>query len=186
MASKDNRAAKAALGISAGAAIVSALAFLQKQAKAAPPGEGVTFEIPEELWNLVMAIALSGENIDADIKDLAQKLSDLAINVQGFPPNAESIASYRFECAVATQPYQLPDLAVPDGFPLHLLAWPFNPPGGLIFVGRSAAEASNPNQAYPMVPVATKDYFIQNASGLYVSATVVPAWIVVTAEQRRS
>jgi len=174
------------VGISAGAAIVAALALLQKGAKAASPGEGEALEIPEELWNLVIAIAQSGVDITTGIGDLAQKLDDLAINVQGFPPNATSIAAYRFECAVANQTYGLPDLAVPDGFPLHLLAWPFNPPGGLIFVGRSAAEASNPNQAYPMVPTATKDYFIKNASGLHVSATVVPAWIVVTAEQRGS
>jgi hypothetical protein len=187
MAEKDNRAAKAALGISTGAAIAAAFALLQKQAKAAPGegGEGGTFEIPKEMWDLVMAIAQSGANIETGLGDLAQALSDLAINVQGYPPNADSIASYRFECAIANQAYSLPDLEVPDGFPLTLLAWNLNPPGSYVLVGRSAAEATNINQGYPLFPGATKDYFIKNASSLFVSAPAVPSYIVVTAERRR-
>lgn len=185
MAEKDNRAAKVALGISTGAAITAVFALLNKRAAAAPPGEGGEYELPEELWRLLIAIAQSGENIESGIKDLAEALGDLAINVQGYPPNAEFTASYRFECAIANQAYQLQDLAVPDGFPLTLLAWNLNPAGSYVLVGRSAAEATNINQGYPMFPGATKDYFIQNASRLYVSAPAVPAWIVATAEQRR-
>jgi hypothetical protein len=188
MAEKDNKAAKAALGVSAGAAIVAALAFLKKTASAAPgngEGGGGAFQIPEEMWNLVIAIAQSGVDIETALGDLAQKLSDLAINVQGYPPNAEGISSYRFECANANQAYQLPDLEVPDGFPLTLLAWNLNPPGSYVLVGRSAAEATNINQGYPLFPGATKDYFIKNASSLFVSAPAVPSYIVVTAERRR-
>jgi len=184
MAEQNNKAAKAAVGISAGAAVLAALSFLQRKASASPGEEGVV-EIPAELWNLIIAIAQSGEDITAGINSLASALSELSLNVKGYPPNAEYTAALRFECTLANQPYHLPDLAVPDGFSLHLLAWPFNPPGGLISVGRSAAEAGNMNQSYPMVPGSTKDYFVQNASTLFVSATIVPAWIVMTAEQRR-
>jgi hypothetical protein len=186
MSEKESRAAKAALGISTGAAIASVFALLQKRAAAAPGEDGDgTGEIPKELWDLLIAIAQSGANIEDGIKDLTQALSDLAINVQGYPPNVESIASYRFECAIANQPYGLPDLEVPDGFPLTLLAWNLNPPGNYVLVGRSAAEATNINQGYPLFPGATKDFFIKNASSLFVSAPVAPSYIVVTAERRR-
>lgn len=187
MAEQDNRAAKAAVGISAGAAIVAALAFLQKGAAAAPGEDGGgTVDLPNELWQLLIAIAQSGGNIETALADVAKELSKLSLNVQGYPPNAEGIASYRFECAIANQAYGLPDLEVPDGFPLTLLAWNLNPPGSYVLVGRSAAEATNINQGYPMFPGATKDYFIKNASSLFVSAPVVPSFIVVTAERRRS
>lgn len=187
MAERDNRAAKAAVGISAGAAVIAALALLTRQAKAAPPGEeGEAAQLPQELWNLIIAIAESADDVDAGIKDVVDKLSQLAINVQGFPPNARSMTAVRVACLVVAQPYQFPTLLVPDGMSLHLLAWPLNPPASLISVGSSAAECSNINQSYPLVPGGTVDYFVQNADTLWVSANIVPAWVVATAEQRRA
>jgi len=184
MAEQNNQAAKAAVGVSVGAAVLAALALLQRPASAASPGE--TVEIPEELWNLIIAIAQSADDIDAGVKGVIEALGNLAINVQGFPPNAESITAVRVECQVINQPYRLPSLEVPDGMPLHLLAWPLNPPAGLIFIGPSASGCSNMNQSYPMPPGATKDYYVKNAEALWVCATAVPAWVVATAEQRRS
>lgn len=183
MAERD-KAAQAALGISAGAAVVAALAFLQKRAVAAP---GEAAEIPEELWNLIIAIAETSANVDQGIQDVVRELSQLAINVQGFPANTETMTAFRVACQVANQPYQLPALAVTEGMALHLLAFPFNPPApGLILVSSSSPGCLNINQAYPMPPGATKDYFVKNADALWISANAVPAWLVVTVEQRRS
>ena len=180
MAEKD-KASQAAVVVSVGAAITAALALLQKRAQAAPP-EGVV-QLPQELWNLIIAIAKSIDSVDIDLDTVITELGKLSINVQGYVPNAERITTVRTACTVVTQPYQLPSITIPDDMQLLLLAWPLNP--GWVFVGPTAAECVNINQSYPLPPGATVAYRVKNADSLYISANAVPSWVVATTEQRR-
>lgn len=178
--SKDDQSSKVAAGMSTAAAIMAALAWLKSgKAEAAPPGA-----IPEELMNLVIAIANSAEKIDENTLAIVAAIQALMLEGGlGWPPNAERITAIRTACTVVIKPYQLPSITVPDDMQLLLLAWPLNP--GWVFVGASAAECTNINQSYPLPPGATVAYRIKNADTIWVSANAVPAWLIATAEQRR-
>lgn len=185
MAGTD-KTAKVAVGIGAAAAIAAALALLSRKAQASEQGGGGgpvgPVELPDELWQLIIAIADKSSSIDEGIAAVAVALQNLSINVQGYVPNAERMTATRVQCIAIGTPYQLPDIAVPDDMQLLLLGWPLNP--GWIFVGATAAECTNINQSYPLPPGAVVGYRIKNAKTLWVSANAVPCWVVITAEQR--
>lgn len=178
--SKDDQSSKVAAGMSTAAAIMAALAWLKSgKAEAAPPGA-----IPEELMNLVIAIANSAQKVDENTLATVAAIQALMLEGGlGWPPNADRITTLRVGCAIVNTPYQLPSIVVPDDMQLLLLAWPLNP--GWVFVGPSAAECTNINQSYPLPPGGTVAYRIKNADTLFVSANAVPAWLIATAEQRR-
>jgi len=176
-----DRASQVAVGISTGAAIAAALAWLAgRKAEAAPPGE---ITIPPELMELLVSIAQSTDRIDQNILDIINAIASLAISTQGWVPNADSMTALRVACPAANTPYQLPDIAVPDDMELVLLGWPLNP--GWIQVGASPAECTNINQSYPLLPGATVGYRVKNAKSLFVSATAGGCFVVATVEQRR-
>jgi len=178
---KRDKASQVAIGVSAAAAIAAALAFAQK-AKAATPEipEGVV-QLPQELWNLIIAIANALDSVDTDLDTVITELSKLSISVQGWPPNTEGITSLRV--AIATTGTILPYIAVPSGMALVIKAWALNP--GWLQVGGSLAECSNINQSFSLLPNETAGYFVQNAEQVYIAATVAGCFACLTVEQRK-
>lgn len=178
MAERD-KASQVAIGVSAAAAIAAALAFARK-AKAVPAPEGA-IELPQALWDLIIAIASSIDSVDTDIDTLITELGKLSISVQGWPPNAEGISSLRV--AIATAGTKLPYIAVPSGMSLVIKAWALNP--GWLQVGGSLAECTNINQTFPLLPNEVVGYQVQNADQVYIAATVAGCFACLTVEQRK-
>lgn len=175
-----NDEAKVAAVASTAAAIAAGLALLNSRRVEA--GEPV---IPDELIQLIVALAASSEDIKSTTLQILQALG---VGGQGWPANADSITSLR----VAINPpagIQLPSIVVPSGFALVISAWPLNP--AWVFVAPSLGEVSQLNQAYPLLPTGNVSYFVENADQLYVSGMTpggVPTagcFACLTVEQRR-
>ena len=179
MGMSENRDARVATGISITAAIAAALAWINSK-KAAPPGELV---IPKEFWDLIIAIAASAGTIDDSIQQVIHELSTLAINVQGWPPNVRHIRTFTIVCAAAGQAYQGSPMTIPSGISLVIKANPINAVGSLIYVATTAAESTNPNSSYPLVPNESVGYALQNAEDIYVSSNIAGSIAIFSAEQ---
>jgi len=170
MAYEDN-SAKVAAGASTIAAIAAALAYL----KIKKPGE---FIIPDEVVQLIVALAASSEEIRTGVKTIIEKLG---AGGQGWPANTDAITSLRV--AVAVTGTQLPFIAIPSGLTLVIKAWSLNP--GWLQVGATPAECINVNQSFPLLPNEVVTYQIENADKIYVGATAAGCFACLTVEQRR-
>jgi hypothetical protein len=178
--------AKAAAGFSAAAAIAAVLTWLNSRKVAA--GEAV---IPDEVIQLLVAIAASSDSIDGRVQQI---LSALATGdggggiAQGWPPNANSITGLRVSINPAAG-MQLPTIVIPSGMALVIKAWVLNP--AWLFIGPSIGEVSNINQSFPLLPSETVSYFVEDAHQVYVSARtplgapVGGCYACLTVEQRR-
>jgi hypothetical protein len=175
--------ARAAAVFSAGAAIAAALALINSRKAAA--GEAV---IPDEVIELIIAIAASSEDIKTGLQEAIRLLRDLGISVQGWPANTDSITGLR----VAINPpagMQLPSIVVPSGMALVIKAWALNP--AWLFVGPSLGEVSNINQSFPLLPSEVVTYQVENADQIYIAGLTaggVPTagcFACLTVEQRR-
>lgn len=186
MAGKDNTS-RAAMVVSVGAAIASALALTQKRAYAAP-GQGQIVGLDEATMNLLIAIAQAGSDIDSNTLEALEKLQAIldknSAGGQGWPPNAEGTRTVAVLCAVAGTPYQGPDMEIPDGMSLAIKSSPANALGSFVFVARTPAECTNPNSAWPLVQNESIPYFVKNAKSFYVSSNVAGSIALFTAEQR--
>jgi len=174
----EQRDAKVAAGMSTAAAIAAALAWLNSKKVGAAPGD---FVLPEEFVQLIAAIAASSDTIDANVQRIIHELSTLAIAVQGWPANTDSLTALRV--AVVVTGTQLPSITIPSGMSIVLKAWPLNP--GWLQVGASIAECSNVNQSFPLLPSEIVTYQVQNADEVYVAGTVAGCFVTITVEQRR-
>lgn len=173
---EEDRTAKGAVVVSTAAAIAAGLAWLKSgKAKAAPP-----FTIPEELMNLVIAIAQSMGNVDADLDNVISAIESLGKGL-GWPSNANAITSLRV--AIPVTGVQLPYIAIPSGMSLVISAWPLNP--GWLQIGGSIAECTNINQSFPRLPNELVGYQVENADQIYIAATVAGCFACLTVEQRK-
>lgn len=166
--------------MSTAAAAAALAAWLKKSAYAAG-------EIPQELIELVIAMANDLGTITADVSAITEKLESLSLG-QGYPPNTEQITAQRLDLTVPNVALQLGDLTIPDDFILVIKSWPTNPapPGGLLYVSNSKANAENPGNAYPLVTNEWRGFRVQNANVLWVSCTIAPALVSISVEQRTS
>jgi hypothetical protein len=146
---------------------------------AAPPGGQLV--LPDEFVQLIIAIAASSNKIDDDIQQVIQELSTLAINVQGWPQNTESLTSLRV--AILVTGTQLPSITIPSGMSLVIKAWALNP--GWLQIGASLAECANVNQSFPLIPSEIVGYQVQNADQIYIAATAAGCFACLTVEQRK-
>ncbi len=169
---------KVAAGMSTAAAIASALALLKTNAQAAAPGT-----IPDELVQLLIAMAGTTETINQNILAINDSLQNMAVG-QGWPPNANSARSTTVLCVAANTAYQCPDLVVPEGMSLAIKSSPANAAGSIVYVARTPAECTNPNSAWPLALNEAITYQITNAKLLWVSSTIAGSIAVITAEQR--
>jgi len=174
---QQNRDSKAAVGLSAAATIAAVAAWLNSRKQVAAG------EIPDEVIQLIMAIAASSNNIEGGIQQLITELSNLGINVQGWPPNVRRIRTFTIVCAVAGQPYRGSPMAIPSGRSLVVKANALNAVGSLIYVATAAAECTNPNSSYPLVPNEPIGYAVQNAEDVYVCSNVAGSTAIFSAEQ---
>jgi len=178
----EDRKAGVAAVMSTAAAVAAALAYINsRRAEAAPPpGELV---LPDEFVQLIIAIAASAGTIDNSIQRVIQELAKLAINVQGWPPNVRHIRTFTIVCAVVGQAYPGSPMTIPSGISLVIKANPINAVGSLIYVATTAAESTNPNSSYPLVPNESVSYALQNAEEVYVSSNIIGSTAIFTAEQ---
>ena len=180
MAERD-KTSKAAIVVSVGAAIAAAFA-LGKKVQAAPPGAPI--QLPQELWNLIIAIASSVDSVDTDLDEVISAIKSLALaGGRGWPPNADGTRSFSILCVAAATPYEANDMEIPDGMSLAIKASPLNAVGALIFVARTPAECTNPNSAWPLIPNEAITYQVKNAKAFYVSTNVPGSIAIFTAEQ---
>ena len=168
-----DQASKMAAGMSTAAAVMAALAWL-KSGKA-----GVV--IPDELMQLVIAIAKSADDVDTNTLAIITAIKALVLEGLGWPPNANSITSLRV--AIAVTGTQLPYIAVPSGMSLVIKAWALNP--GWLQVGASQAECTSINQSFPLLPNEVVGYQVENADQIYVAATIAGCFASLTVEQRK-
>ena len=175
---QDNDA-KAAAGFSAAAAIAAALALLRK------PVAGAQTVIPEEVIQLLIALAASSEDLVAKTQEILEALGQ---GGQGWPANTDSITGLR----VAINPaagVQLPDIAVPSGMALVIKAWALNP--AWLWVAPTPGEAGNINQAFYLMPSEVVTYQVENASQIYIAGmtaggvATAGCFACITVEQRR-
>ena len=173
-----NQSSRVAATMSTGAAIMAALAWLKSgKAEAAPPGT-----IPEELMQLVIAIAGSAQKVDENTLAIISAIESLALKGGlGWPPNAPGIQTVRVICALAATAYQLPDMAIPSGMQLTIKAWPLN--GNLIFVAENQSAATNMNRIHALAASEQVFYQVQNANSIYVAAVVATESVTITSEK---
>jgi len=67
---------------------------------------------------------------------------------------------------------------------LVIKAWPFNAVGSVIFVATTAAECTNPNSSYPLIPNEPIAYAVENASVFFVSSNIAGSIAIFSAEKR--
>jgi hypothetical protein len=176
----EDKSAKTALGISTVAIIAAAIAA-SKKAGAAPPGGQIT--LPPEFVQLIAAIAASSDDIDSNLLKAIDEISKIAINVQGFPPNALGIRSFSKLCVVANQAYQGDDMVVPEGMSLLIKSYPTNAAASIIRVASSPADATNLNSSWPLLPNEAVGYQVKNANQIYISATIANSIVIFSAER---
>ncbi len=186
MADKD-KTSQTAVTISVGAAVVAAIALLQKRAQAAAPGQ--VFNLDEETMKLLIAIAQASGNIDTNTLAALAKLQDIIDKIgvgggQGWPPNTNGTRTFAVLCPAAATPYPVPDMEIPDGMALLIKNSPANAVAALIFVAKTPAECTNPNSSWPLVWNESIPYLVKNANAFYVSTNIAGSIVVFTAEQR--
>jgi len=168
-------------GVASTAAAVAAIAVLVRQQQ---NGGGGT--LPPELMQLLAAMATNLDTVTADIEAINQWVAAYqGSGGQGYPPNATQVNIYSINLAIAGQPVQLQDMIIPDDFYLVIKSAPGNPGAGLVYIGNSQANAANPLSSYPLVPNEFRAFRINQAKTLWVSATIVPALVVISAEQKQ-
>ncbi len=151
------------------------------------PAPQVSGQFPPEVLDLLRTIADGMQATLADLQQIYDAINSLSFNVQGYAPNADYPLSGRLPLQVALTAVQIPQLFVPDDFSIAIKSWPGNPapPAGLLYVARSKADAENVEASWPLVQNEAYPYRLKSTDNLWVSATVVPAWVCWTVEQRR-
>jgi len=182
--SNGDKASKTAAVMSTAAAIAAALAWLRSGKAEAAPGVP---QIPEELMQLVVAIATDVNHIDkTTLQNILGAIARISLNiqVQGWPPNAEGTRSFAILCAAAATPYRAFDMEIPDGMSLGIKASPLNAVGSLIYVAKTPAECINPNSAWPLILNESITYQVKNANAFHVSTNIAGSIAIFTVEQR--
>jgi len=159
-------------GIMSTAAAVAAVALLLRSR---PVSGDTTF--PPELMQLLAAMGIT-------IEDILAQLRTGGGAFRGWPENTDQVAIARFSLAIGAA-VQLDDIEVPDGFTLVVKADPGNPaPPARVYIATSAAAATNPGSAWPLIQNEARGFNIKNAKILWASATAIPAWLNLSVEHR--
>ncbi len=95
--------------------------------------------------------------------------------------NREGVQSERVTIAAAGVAYQLPDMTIPDGFAVVVIAWPDNK--GIVYVAEGEIPATDPDEVTPLAPGAAVPLFIKNPNVLWVSSTQAGDHVAVTCER---
>ena len=96
--------------------------------------------------------------------------------------NAGSIKAIRLPLTDALTAIRLPFLPVPNGFYLRIKSDPANPANCIILIAGQQALAQNITASWPLVINEMEKFWVQDASVLFASATIVPAYVVLMVE----
>ena len=138
---------------------------------------GTPTSIPQALLDQVADIDT------VKLVELIAAVKAISVNVQGYAPNADILVTTRIPLLVANVAVQLSDQPVDDDFVLFLKADPANPVGSIVRIASTRADAQS-TASYPLVPNEFRTIKIRNASQLWVSASNVPAWVLVSTERK--
>ena len=173
----------------AGALIGATAAILATRKVEAKPPEG-EISLDEAAMNLLLAMAQSGEAIDANTFEALTKLAGLSDSIDRLAAalgvtvlqNPAEITAFVIRVAAVNVPVQLPDREIPYGMEFVIKA--LNTNGGLIYVGNSRPEALNVNSSYWLVGNEAIEYKIRNAQQIWINANVAGEGVCCTVEQR--
>lgn len=189
MADNNNRASQLAAILSAVGAAGGWAAYLKASSNANASGGQLV--IPSSLMDLLSAWAQSTDDINSAVAQILAALPNLGgggtipVTVQGYPANADVVESGQMVVST-TLPASLPNLLIPDDFAFVVKAFAGNPAGSYILVSGSKSGASGLATAYPLAPNDSISYRVKNAQSIWVMATLGPAYINWTVEQRSS
>lgn len=167
--------------IAAAAAIINA-----RKADAAPSipnGNGGEIILDQAASDLLLAIAQSDSNIDANTKTLIELVRQLSAS-QGVDvgmKNPSHIMVVRLSVNATNAAYSMPDRPIPYKKNVVIKALPTNL--GVIYVANSAVDATNINSAYPLIANEAVEYEIDNLQRLHYSGSIVGDGLVATVEQ---
>ena len=193
---EKGNAGKAGVVMSGVALAAAAIALARSKTVLAAPSENGLVTFDEATMELLVAIAQTSADISQLLTQalalggVSDQPGQINLQVAGYPPNTESMTATRVQIVALGRHYQLPDIAVPDGFTLQLKGWPANL--GTIYVGNSQGTVTNINQVWALIPNEAIGYGVKNARALYVAgiappggASIVGDWVAITVEQRR-
>jgi hypothetical protein len=180
----ESKAGKVGAALGGAALVTAAIALANKRVAAASP-EGGEVLLDNETMQLLIALAQTTADIEQLVAQIVSGFQgQTTLNVQGYPPNTESIIATRVQVRAVNTVYPLPDIVVPDDMILQLKGWPTN--GGIIYIGNSQATANNINQVWPLLAQEAIGYKVKNARAIHFSGNAVGDWLAITVEQRRN
>lgn len=165
----ESKKADAGVILSLGAAVgVAALALSSRKAEAAPLPD--TFHLDDETMQLLLAMANQLGQLDK-IQGVIDAINNIQITTggQGWPENTDQFICFVMPFNAANVADKLPEIAIPSGFTLALKADPAN--AGMILIGPSSADATNPNQAWPLMPNEAITLAVKKMDAVWASAT---------------
>jgi hypothetical protein len=181
MANDSSNAQKITAVMSTTSALAGILNFMTKRASAS---SGDIVSLDDATLKLIAAMAINLDNIDTDtdvLADILAAIQEISISSGNIAANNKNAISNVVQGLAASKAYQLPDCNIPDQRTLTIKAYPTN--AGLVYVARSASEAVNWQQAWPLMPNESIGYRIRNAKEVWVSFTVAGESAVFTVEQ---
>jgi hypothetical protein len=177
MALKGETAMSAIVGGGLGVA-AGLVAGKSVSAHAVDPAQNIVIDL-SDLQGIVAELKESINQLASAFSTQNQEGEQVVI---GVIPNARRIKNVKVTLPAANTAYQLPDFEVIDGLDLKIKANVLNV--GSIYIGPSAAEAKNPNQAEELSRGEFTLYRIKNAKELYISGTSAADSITLTTETR--
>ena len=162
-------------------------AFIKSQSKGSSSGSGQLM-LPPELLDMLSSWAQITSDIDGQASQILSAIQGLTLGgptVLGYPANADVVESGQMVVST-TLPASLPNLLIPDDFAFVVMAFAGIPAGSYILVSGSKSGASGLATAYPLAPNDSISYRVKNAQNIWVMATLGPAYINWTVEQRSS
>lgn len=128
---------------------------------------GGNVNIPPELLEILRQMAQTQQDILTAVQNLP-----LNFQVQGYPPNANTLDSVTVQCQAANLAYRMPDMIIRNGFALSMEAPLTNT--GNIFIARTPALCADLFHRRPLVPGQVVTGFVKTPANLYVMSPIVP------------
>jgi len=136
MAEKD-KGKEAALVVGAGGVGALIYALLAKKEGVVPPGE-VVFHLDDETRQALAATLTILAEISGKLSEISTKLETVGA---GALPNKPALMTGQKNVTTAGTAVQLPDVRIPDGFKVVVMAKPGN--SGYIYLGNSKVSAED-------------------------------------------
>lgn len=175
MAVNDQDKAIKLIALTTGATAALELVELIRSGKVQP---GDNF--PPDLMNLLASMAEVQIDTLAGLQQILAALNNIGGVIQAYPANGNTVEVSRVICGTALKPEQFPNILIRDGFALSIEADAGN--AAPVWVARSSGNTADPNHSKPIRPGLSAAYFVQNASNLWVMATVPNDSVILSVE----